>query len=58
MSSTALALNAADLDGALSGDGTFTAFAPIDSAFADLPEELVNKLLDPIWKPQLQDVSY
>jgi len=55
-STLALALNAAGLDGALSGDGTFTAFAPIDSAFADLPEELVNKLLDPIWKPQLQDV--
>ena len=55
--STATALDAADLTETLSNDGTFTVFAPPNSAFGELPEGLLTKLLDPIWKPQLQDVS-
>ena len=31
-------------------------FAPVDSAFEALPEDLLAKLLDPVWQPQLQDV--
>ena len=31
-------------------------FAPVDSAFEALPEDLLVKLLDPVWQPQLQDV--
>lgn len=41
---------------ALSGDGTFTIFAPTNAAFGKLPSELVSKLLDSTWQPQLQDV--
>mmetsp|Transcript_21423 Transcript_21423/g.39344 ORF Transcript_21423/g.39344 Transcript_21423/m.39344 type:complete len:328 (+) Transcript_21423:193-1176(+) len=50
------AVNAAGLADALSGDGTLTLFAPPNSAFEKLPAELVTKLLDPIWKPQLEDL--
>jgi len=35
---------------------TFTVFAPPNAAFDKLPSELVTKLLDPTWSPQLQDV--
>lgn len=55
-STLARAVDAAGLKETLSGDGTFTIFAPPNSAFAKLPEKLVTKLLDPVWKPQLQDV--
>ena len=55
--STATALDAVDLTETLSNDGIFTVFAPPNSAFGELPEGLLTKLLDPIWKPQLQDVS-
>ena len=41
---------------ALSGDGTFTVFAPNDAAFEALPESLLTKLLNPTWQPQLADV--
>ena len=51
------AIDAAGLAETLSGDGTFTVFAPNDDAFDKIPAELVAKLLDPIWQPQLQDVS-
>jgi len=50
------AIKLAGLDDELSGNGPFTVFAPSDSAFDELPEELVTKLLDPVWKPQLQNV--
>ena len=53
----AAAVDAAGLADTLSGDGTFTVFAPNDDAFAKVPAEVVTKLLDPIWQPQLQDVS-
>ena len=39
------AVVAADLAGALSGDGPFTVFAPTDEAFAALPEGTVEALL-------------
>lgn len=41
---------------ALSGEGTFTIFGPTNAAFDKLPTELVTKLLNPTWQPQLQDV--
>jgi uncharacterized surface protein with fasciclin (FAS1) repeats len=39
------ALQAAELDGALRGDGPFTVFAPTDEAFAKLPAGTVEALL-------------
>ena len=39
------ALDAADLVETLSGDGTFTVFAPTDDAFAALPEGMLEELL-------------
>ncbi len=39
------AIFAAELDGALSGEGPFTVFAPTDDAFAALPEGTVEALL-------------
>ncbi|MEO0653115.1 MAG: fasciclin domain-containing protein, partial [Planctomycetota bacterium] len=39
------AVGVADLAGALSGDGPFTVFAPLDSAFAALPTPALNALL-------------
>lgn len=39
------ALQAAELDGALRGDGPFTVFAPTDAAFAKLPAGTVEALL-------------
>ncbi|EJK44384.1 hypothetical protein THAOC_37076, partial [Thalassiosira oceanica] len=50
-------LVAADLDDVLDDDDeSVTVFAPPNSAFNDLPQPLVTKLLDAKWKPQLQDV--
>ncbi len=43
----AAALGAADLVGALKGDGPFTVFAPTDDAFAKLPAGTVETLLKP-----------
>ena len=43
----AAALQAADLVGALKGDGPFTVFAPTDDAFAKLPAGTVESLLKP-----------
>ena len=54
---TAAAAAAAGLADTLSGDGTFTVFAPTNDAFAKVPAEIVAKLMDPVWVPQLQDVS-
>merc|ERR1712141_802799 len=39
------ALKAADLVGALSGDGPFTVFAPNNDAFAKIPADTLNGLL-------------
>ena len=43
----AAALGAADLVGALKGDGPFTVFAPTDEAFSKLPAGTVETLLKP-----------
>ena len=48
------ALQAADLAGALSGEGNFTVFAPTNDAFAALPEGTVEALLADI--PALTDI--
>ncbi|SMO37799.1 Por secretion system C-terminal sorting domain-containing protein [Saccharicrinis carchari] len=40
------AINAAELDGALMGEGPFTVFAPTDAAFDALPEGTVAALLE------------
>jgi len=47
------ALQAADLVGALSGEGPFTVFAPTDEAFAQLPPGTVEMLLLPENKGKL-----
>ena len=49
----AAALGAADLVGALKGDGPFTVFAPTDEAFAKLPKATLESLLRPENKSQL-----
>ena len=52
----AAALGAADLAGALKGEGPFTVFAPTDDAFAKLPEGTVENLLRPENKAQLASI--
>ncbi|KLI64287.1 fasciclin domain-containing protein [Aurantiacibacter marinus] len=50
------AVQAADLAGALSGDGPFTVFAPTDLAFDALPAGTVQTLLQPANKDALTGV--
>lgn len=50
------AVTAAGLVETLKGDGPFTVFAPIDEAFAKLPEGVVADLLKPENKAKLQAV--
>ena len=50
------AAEAADLVGALKGDGPITVFAPTDDAFAALPEGTVDSLLLPENKDKLRAV--
>ena len=50
------AVTAAGLDVALDSPGTFTLFAPTNAAFGKVPSDIVNKLLDPVWQPQLMDL--
>ncbi len=52
----AAALGAADLIGALKGDGPFTVLAPTDEAFSNLPAGTVETLLKPENKQQLIDI--
>ena len=52
----ATALGAADLVGALKGDGPFTVFAPTDEAFAKLPAGTVETLLKPENKSKLAGI--
>jgi len=47
------AVEAAGLTETLSGDGPFTVFAPTDAAFAELPAETLDTLLQPANKDQL-----
>ncbi len=50
------AAGAADLAGALSGDGPLTVFAPTDDAFAKLPKGTVEELLKPENKEKLAGI--
>ena len=52
----AAALEAADLVGALKGEGPFTVFAPADDAFGKLPAGTVEGLLKPEKKADLQGI--
>ncbi len=47
------ALKAADLVGALKGDGPFTVFAPVNSGFAKIDATALNSLLEPANKEKL-----
>ena len=49
-------MKAADLVGALSGEGPFTVFAPTNDGFAKLPEGTVGNLLKPENKEALQSI--
>ncbi|BAO74574.1 fasciclin domain-containing protein [Winogradskyella sp. PG-2] len=50
------ALKAADLVGALQGDGPFTVFAPTNSAFAKIDKEALANLLKPENKEALSNI--
>jgi uncharacterized surface protein with fasciclin (FAS1) repeats len=50
------AATAADLAGALAGDGSLTVFAPTDEAFAKLPAGTVDELLKPENRGKLVDI--
>ena len=50
------AVDAADLEGTLSGPGPFTVFAPTDAAFAQLPDGTLETLLMPENKQTLTDI--
>ncbi len=50
------ALKAADLVGALQGDGPFTVFAPNNSAFAKIDSNTLNSLLKPENKKALTNI--
>ncbi|MCV2891611.1 fasciclin domain-containing protein [Lentibacter sp. XHP0401] len=50
------AVTAADLGETLSGEGPFTVFAPVNDAFAALPEGTVESLLTPEMKGDLTNV--
>lgn len=50
------AVKAAGLAEVLQGEGPFTVFAPVDAAFAELPDGTVEMLLQPENQAQLQEV--
>jgi len=50
------ALTAADLVGALQGDGPFTVFAPVNSGFAKIDSNALNSLLEPANKETLSGI--
>jgi uncharacterized surface protein with fasciclin (FAS1) repeats len=50
------ALKAADLVGALQGDGPFTVFAPTNSSFAKIESKTLNSLLEPKNKSTLAGI--
>ncbi|MBT8263410.1 MAG: fasciclin domain-containing protein [Bacteroidia bacterium] len=50
------ALQAADLVGALQGDGPFTVFAPTNAAFAKIDANTLNSLLEPKNKATLSSI--
>ncbi len=50
------ALKAADLVGALKGDGPFTVFAPVNAGFAKIDSKTLNSLLEPANKGTLAGI--
>lgn len=50
------ALKAADLVGALQGDGPFTVFAPTNESFAQIDSKTLNSLLEPANKSALAGI--
>ena len=50
------AVTAADLGGALSGDGPFTVFAPTDAAFSAVPKATLDALMTPAKKADLAKI--
>ncbi|WP_273567642.1 fasciclin domain-containing protein [Maribacter halichondriae] len=50
------ALKAADLVGALKGEGPFTVFAPVNSGFAKIDSNALNSLLEPENKEKLSAI--
>ncbi|AXT54562.1 fasciclin domain-containing protein [Aquimarina sp. MMG015] len=50
------AVKAADLVGALKGDGPFTVFAPTNDAFAKIDSKTLNSLLEPANKAKLTSI--
>ncbi len=50
------ALKAADLVGALKGDGPFTVFAPTNDAFGKIDSKTLNSLLEPANKEKLTSI--
>ncbi len=52
-STLATALSAAGLLKILKGDGPFTVFAPMDAAFAKMPQQTLDELLQPENKNRL-----
>lgn len=50
------AVQAAGLVDTLKGDGPFTVFAPVDAAFAGLPQGVVERLLQPENRHELQAI--
>ncbi len=50
------ALKAADLVGALQGDGPFTVFAPVNSGFEKIDANTLNSLLEPKNKEKLASI--
>lgn len=50
------AVTAADLVDTLNSEGPFTVFAPVDAAFAELPEGTVESLILPENKEKLQGI--
>jgi len=49
-------IDAAELTEVLSEEGNFTLFAPDNAAFEELPEDMLTKLMDEEYLPQLQDL--
>lgn len=56
LSTLVTAVKAADLVGALSGDGPFTVFAPTNDAFGALPAGTVETLLEPANQAKLSKI--
>ena len=50
------AVQAAGLVDTLSGEGPFTVFAPVDDAFADLPQDQVAALMEPANRDRLTEI--